>query len=84
MLVVNEKDEVEVREVQLGSRHGNLVAVKEGLKSADRVVNARQQRLKVGGEGQAEAGGGARREEVADFIPARAPRYEYVYAEKAS
>jgi RND family efflux transporter MFP subunit len=38
VLVVNEKNRVEVREVRLGQQHGDLVVVKEGLRAGDQVV----------------------------------------------
>jgi RND family efflux transporter MFP subunit len=38
LFVVNQKNEVEVRNVRLGQRHGDLVVVKEGLQKDDRVV----------------------------------------------
>jgi RND family efflux transporter MFP subunit len=46
--VVNEKDVVETRPVTLGSREGDLVAVKEGLKAGDRVVISGLGKLKAG------------------------------------
>jgi RND family efflux transporter MFP subunit len=48
VLVVNQKSEVEIREVRLGQQHGGLVVVKEGLKEADRVVLAGPQGLRPG------------------------------------
>jgi RND family efflux transporter MFP subunit len=48
VLVVNQKDEVEIRKVRLGQRHGDLVVVKDGLVAADRVVLAGRQRLRPG------------------------------------
>ncbi len=48
VLVVNQKDEVEVRKVQSGSRHGGLVVVKEGLTATDRVVLAGPRGLRPG------------------------------------
>lgn len=48
VLVVNQRDEVQRREVRLGQRYGSLVVVKEGLATDDRVVLAGPGRLKVG------------------------------------
>jgi RND family efflux transporter MFP subunit len=48
VLVVNKKDEVEEREVVLGSRQGDMVAVREGLKPDDRVIIARRTPPKAG------------------------------------
>ena len=48
VLVANQKDEVEVRQVQLGQRHGDLVVVEKGLKAVDRVVLKGPQGLKEG------------------------------------
>jgi RND family efflux transporter MFP subunit len=48
VLVVTEKNEVKVREVRLGQRHGDLVVVKEGLRADDRVVLKGPEGLKDG------------------------------------
>jgi membrane fusion protein, multidrug efflux system len=48
VLVVNRKDEVEVRKVRLGSRQGNLAVVKEGLTATDWVVLRGPQGLRAG------------------------------------
>jgi RND family efflux transporter MFP subunit len=38
VLVVNEKNKIEVRNVRLGQRHGELVVVKKGVRAGDQVV----------------------------------------------
>jgi multidrug efflux pump subunit AcrA (membrane-fusion protein) len=48
VLVANERNVVEVRKVQLGHRHGDLVVVKEGLRADDRVVLKGSSGLKEG------------------------------------